>query len=64
MRFRGYINITTAGSYTFYTASDDGSKLYIDGVQVVDNDGLHGIVEQSGTLTLTAGMHAIEVTFF
>ena len=64
MRFRASINITSAGAYTFYTASDDGSKLYIDGAQVVDNDGLHGTTEQSGTITLTAGLHSIEVTFF
>jgi hypothetical protein len=31
---------------------------------VVDNDGLHGMEEQSGTITLTAGMHTIEVIMF
>ncbi|CAM5285942.1 hypothetical protein FALB51S_00431 [Frigidibacter albus] len=37
----GAVNITTAGTYTFRTTSDDGSVLWIDGVKVVDNDGLH-----------------------
>lgn len=67
-RFSGTINIPTTGNYTFYTTSDDGSKLYIDNFNtagtVVNNDGLHGSVEAQGTKTLTAGPHKIYVTFF
>lgn len=63
-RFRGKINITTGGTYTFYTNSDDGSRLYINGNLVVNNDGLHAAVEQSGTVTLPAGRHDIMVTYF
>jgi PKD repeat protein len=63
-RFRGRIEIATAGSYTFYTASDDGSRLFIDGNLVVNNDGLHGNQERSGTVSLAPGLHTIEVTFF
>jgi len=63
-RFRGFIQIDVAGDYTFYTNSDDGSRLYIDGALVVDNDGGHGKQERSGPATLTAGVHAIQVTFF
>ena len=63
-RFSGQISIATAGDYTFYTTSDDGSRLYIDGTVVVDNDGIHGMEEQSGTITLTVGMHTIEVIMF
>ena len=62
--FSGYINVPTDGQYTFYTTSDDGSNLYIDNVQVVNNDGLHGALEQTGTIGLKAGMHAISVGFF
>ncbi|RYZ53306.1 MAG: hypothetical protein EOP49_07580, partial [Sphingobacteriales bacterium] len=67
-KYDGYIYIPVAGNYTFYTASDDGSKLYLDGFteaqRVVNNDGLHGTVEASGTKFLTAGLHQIYVTFF
>jgi hypothetical protein len=63
-RFTGQIDIATAGDYTFYTTSDDGSQLYIGGTLVVDNDGLHGMVEQSGTINLAVGMHPIAVTMF
>ncbi len=63
-RHRGYINIETAGDYTFYTTSDDGSQLFINGTMVVDNDGLHGAIEASGVINLDVGYHAIEVTIF
>ena len=62
--FKGYIDVPVDGQYKFYTASDDGSKLYIDNVLVVDNDGLHSNNEQSGTIGLKAGKHAINGLFF
>lgn len=64
IRYTGFIQIDTQGSYTFYTTSDDGSKLYIDGAQVVNNDGAHGSQERSGTITLSPGLHNITVLFF
>ncbi len=64
IRYSGYIQIDNQGSYTFYTSSDDGSKLFIDGTEVVDNDGAHGNRERSGNITLSAGLHDITVLFF
>ncbi|UCG49501.1 MAG: hypothetical protein JSU94_06895 [Phycisphaerales bacterium] len=63
-RFRGYIYIRDEQDYTFYLKSDDGSRLYIDGALVVDNDGLHGSQEKSGVRKLGRGQHAIEVQYF
>jgi len=63
-RFDGYIEITKAGEYTFYTTSDDGSKLFINGKQIVDNNGLHASQERSGKITLSAGYHKIKVKYF
>ncbi len=64
IRFSGMVEIGEDGEYTFGTTSDDGSALYVDGDKVVDNDGLHGMEQKAGTITLTAGMHPIVVTFF
>ena len=61
--FTGFINVPSDGQYTFYTTSDDGSKLYIDNVPVVKNDGLHAAIEKSGTIGLKAGKHAISVAY-
>ncbi len=63
-RLTARINITQAGNYTFYTSSDDGSRLWIDGNLIVDNDGLHAIQERSGSVNLSTGQHLITVGFF
>jgi alpha-mannosidase len=62
--FEGYVKVPKDGIYTFYTASDDGSKLYIGDTPVVDNDGLHGKREKYGQIALRAGMHPVKVLFF
>jgi hypothetical protein len=64
LRFTGYIDVPTDGAYTFYTNSDDGSKLFIGTTEVVNNDGNHAPQERSGTIGLKAGKHAIRVEFF
>ena len=67
--WEGFIIIPVTGSYTFETNSDDGSKLYIGtyshtAIPLVNNDGLHGGQFREGTITLTAGLHPISMTFF
>jgi len=64
IRYTGYIQIASAGSYTFFTTSDDGSKLFIDGEQIVNNDGDHSSQERNGSVTLTSGFHRIQVLFY
>ncbi len=64
LRFTGFIDIPKDGAYTFYSASDDGSRIYIGDRLVVDNDGLHGPDEVSGGIALLAGKHPITVVFF
>ena len=62
--FSGDIECPKDGKYTFTTASDDGSLLFINGKKVVNNDGIHGVQGRSGTVNLKAGKHSIEVHFF
>jgi alpha-L-fucosidase len=62
--FNGFIHIPRDDVYAFYTESDDGSRLYIGDKLVVENDGLHGMHEEKGVLTLSKGLHPIRVTFF
>ena len=62
--FEGYINIAKEGVYTFYIQSDDGSKLFIDETEAVDNDGDHGPDEKEGKLMLKKGFHKIQVRYF
>jgi hypothetical protein len=64
VQFRGYVNISETGVYTFYTVSDDGSQLYIGDEKVVDNDGCHGDLERSGDRALAVGRHAFTLNYF
>ncbi|MGB1076702.1 MAG: LamG-like jellyroll fold domain-containing protein, partial [Bdellovibrionales bacterium] len=65
LKYETTLTITTAGTYTFRTSSDDGSMLFLDGVQIVDNDGLHGVVTvTSAGQSLAAGTYTLEATFF
>ena len=62
--YRGYILVPETGIYTFYLNSNDGSKLYLNGEELIDNDGGHSAVEKSGKIALKAGEHSIEVRYF
>ncbi len=64
LMFTGYVQIDEEGEYGFSTVSNDGSQLFIDDRLVVDSDGEHGPMEKSGRIRLTAGRHAIKVTYF
>lgn len=58
------LDVAAGGTYTFTTTSDDGSILFINGTQVVNNDGLHATQTQSGTIDLDPGQYEITVLFF
>ncbi|MFO1066025.1 MAG: PVC-type heme-binding CxxCH protein [Pirellulales bacterium] len=64
LRFTGSVHVATAGTHTFFIASDDGSRIYLDGKLFVDNDGLHGMVEKGASVDLAPGPHALVVTYF
>ena len=60
----GYVVITTDDYHSFNTVSDDGSNLYVDGVLVVNNDGLHGAQSVTGERHLQDVVHSFELDFF
>lgn len=62
--FEGFVLAPKDGVYTFYATSDDGSRLYVDGRKLVENDGLHAMEEKSGQAPLRAGYHRIRVEYF
>ena len=64
-KYDGYVYIKTAGTYYFSTSSSDGSRVELDGVVVVNNDGIHSDRTIYGTaFNLTAGPKRIIVKFF
>jgi subtilase family serine protease len=60
--WNGAFNAPAAGSYTFDLSSDEGSWLFIDGVQVINYGGSHAAGHKTGAVTLTAGFHSFRVT--
>jgi len=64
LRFRGFVEVPADGAWSFYTVSDDGSRLWIGEELVVDNDGPHGPTEKRGVVRLRKGKHAIRVEHF
>ena len=62
--FEGWLTTATEGTHTLSLTSDAGSRLWLDGVLVVDHDGLHSYSEKTGTAYLEAGRHSIRVAFF
>ena len=54
-RWTGEIEAAYTETYTFYAAADDGVRLWVDGIQLVDAWIDQGTTEYSGTLDLIAG---------
>ncbi len=56
VRWQGTIVPTSSGVFDFITRSDDGVRLWLNGVQVINNWTNHGETWDYATLTLTAGV--------
>jgi hypothetical protein len=62
-RWVGHVECPVDANYTFYTTTDDGARLLINGVQILPTDAWQqqGMTEWSGSVVLTAGLHDIEM---
>lgn len=64
IKYTGRFWIEKPGRYSFALLSDDGSKLYIDDVPIIDNDCQHPPDARIAAAALSGGLHRIRVTFF
>ena len=55
VRWTGEVEAGFTETYTFYTNTDDGARLWIDGQQLVNDWNDHGATENRGTIDLVAG---------
>ena len=62
--YTGYLNVPSDDVYDFALTSDDGSRFWIDGKLVVDNDGLHSAAQKNGVAPLAKGKHSMRVEWF
>lgn len=60
----GFIKIERTGNYTFYLTSDDGSRLFINNEEIINNDGLHSNKEVSGKVFLDKGLIPFKIFYF
>ncbi|MEM6993382.1 MAG: PA14 domain-containing protein [Myxococcota bacterium] len=64
IRWTTCLQVEEDGEFAFELTSDDGSRLFVDGVQVVDNWGPHGRRAKDGSIDLEVGPHLLEVEYF
>ena len=62
--YSGYLSVPKDGVYTFFIESNDGSKLYVHGKEIINNDGGHGAKEESGKILLRSGLQPFSVKYF
>jgi parallel beta-helix repeat protein len=61
-RWQGFLYVPTTGNYNFYTQADDGVRLYLDGVQVIDQWNYVGFAERTyNAVALATGWHPISL---
>jgi hypothetical protein len=53
----------TGGTYSVSLDSDDGSYLYVNGVEALNDGGTHAQDTVTGLITLAAGLNKIEVQY-
>jgi glucose/arabinose dehydrogenase len=65
VRWTGQVEPQFTGTYTFYTQSDDGVRLWVNGQQLVNNWTNHRVTENSGTISLSVGQrYDIRMEFY
>lgn len=60
----GYIEVPETGAKTLYLSADDGAKLYLNDVLLIDQSGDHPAVKKMGQALLAAGKHKIRIEYF
>ncbi len=59
-----YLRINASDTYTFSLRSDDGSYLWLDEAQLINNGGLHSATTVTGAKVLAPGYHHIVVEMY
>jgi hypothetical protein len=65
IRWTGQVQPSFSGRYTFYTDTDDGVRLWINGSLIIDDWKDHAVTENSGVADLVAGqMYDIKMEYY
>ena len=64
-RWTGFVKPTTTETYTFLTQTDEGVRLWVNGVLVIDNWTAHIATLNRGTINLTANVkYSIKLEYY
>ncbi len=64
IKYEGQFTTPRGGIYSFRLVSDDGSILYLNGVRVIDHDGIHAPTSAKVRVQLPAGKHQLKLLYF
>src|SRR5690606_17743793 len=68
VRFTGSFSILETDVYRFLIESWDGSKLFIDGQEIINNDGIQreirNEIRKESFVALEKGLHTFEIQYF
>ena len=64
IRWEGTLRVSTGGAWRFYTVSDDGVRLEVDGVSVIDSWQDQAATERTGEISLSAGTHDFSLEYY
>lgn len=63
--FEGYVKIEEEGYYVFVLDSDDGSRLFFNGHEMINNDGVHGTDNaKTYVAPLQKGFYPVRIEYF
>ncbi|MHC4354803.1 MAG: PA14 domain-containing protein [Planctomycetota bacterium] len=65
VRWTGDVSAQFTETYSFYTITDDGIRVWVNGKLIITNWSHHGDTEDAGTIDLVAGQdYSIEIEYF
>jgi hypothetical protein len=64
IRWIGFLEAPSDGNYDFYTHSDDGVRLWIDGALLIDNWTTHHVTVNRASIEMAKGYHPIKIEYY
>ena len=64
IRYKGFLRVPADGLYVISSGTSDGSRLYVDGKLLADNDGIHSASQKLYSISLRKGLRPFELRYF
>jgi hypothetical protein len=64
LEWDGTFKVVRDSTLSFSLASDDGARFILNGKELIDNDGLHGMNKKEAEIDVKAGVHPFTLRYF